>query len=175
MEETLASARPALSAVKINCREVSKIPEGNTNEMGGKIQEMILNYYQDVRRQAQQSFYMALGAAVVGCVFFVYAAIVFMGQGEAASISLVSGSLIQVIAGINFYMYGKAARQFSAFHICLERTNRFLLANTLCDNIECHEKKDKIRQELIEKIADAPMLTYAILHGEKEKAELVSE
>jgi hypothetical protein len=164
MTTTANVANPLFKAIQKNCEEVSGIPPGNTNEMGGKIQEMILNYYQDVRKQAQQSFYMALGAAIVGGIFYFYAAIIYLGKGEAASISLIAGSLIQLISAINFYLYGKAARQFSTFHICLERTNRFLLANTLCDNISCTIKRDAMRQELIIKIADAPMLTLDIIN-----------
>jgi hypothetical protein len=44
-----------------------------------------------------------------------------------ASLGVTAGSLIQVISGINFYLYARAARQFAAFHVCLERTNRFIL------------------------------------------------
>jgi hypothetical protein len=130
---------------------------------------MSLNYYQDVRHQAQQSFASALAAAVVGVGFFVYAAWQAMrpGQGDAAAIvPVIAGALVQIISGINFLLYGRAARQFAAFHVCLERTNRFLLANTLCENLNCHERRDAMRSELIRVVANAPMLTLDVIaHG----------
>ncbi len=79
------------------------------------------------------------------------------GSGDKASISFLAGSVIQVISGINFYLYFKAARQFASFHICLERTNRFLVANSICMDVGCTVKRDEIRTELIEIIARAPM------------------
>ena len=151
-----------ITAAKKNCQEAGRVPRGNTNELAGNLQSMILNYYQDVRNQAQKSFYCALGAAILGSAFFLVALGMFIWEKdlEASKISLISGSLIQVISVINFYLYGKTTRQFSSFHICLERTNRFLLANTLCDNIGCSTKRDLTRQEIINKIVDAPMLTF---------------
>jgi hypothetical protein len=98
---------------------------------------MMLRYYQDVRYQALQSFWSALGAAIAGLVFFVCATSQAMSDdGRLRSIvSVLAGALSQFIAGVNFYLYFKASRQFASFHICLERTNRFLLANTMCENL----------------------------------------
>ena len=160
-----------LEAIKKNCEELAQIKPGNTNEMVAKLQEMILNYYRDARRQAQQSFYSALAAATIGILFFVYAAWLNMQSHDTSSkISWIAGALIQVISGINFFLYSKASRQFSSFHICLERTNRFLLANTLCDNIGCTIKRDSTRQEIIETILTAPMLTLDVISKGESKS-----
>jgi hypothetical protein len=75
-----------------------------------------------------------------------------------AWIGVVAGALTQVISAISFYLYGRAARQFATFHICLERTSRYLLANTLCENLG-PPLRDKVRHELIGVISNAPMLT----------------
>ncbi|GEO11534.1 TRADD-N-associated membrane domain-containing protein [Segetibacter aerophilus] len=151
-----------LKEAKNNCEEIAKIPAGKTNEIGANLQAMIISYYQDCRRQAQQSFYCALGAAVVGTVFFIVA-IALYNRGESYKISIIAGGLIQVISGINFHLYGKAARQFSSFHICLERTNRYLIANCICDNIDDQSVRDQGRRELIEKMSNAPMLTLEMV------------
>jgi len=121
---------------------------------------MSLHYYQAVRIQAQRSFQAALAAAAVGTVFFIAAAgLVMNGASDRATISLIAGTLIQVISGINFYLYGKAARQFSLFHVCLERMNRFLVANSICANLDQGDKRDELRAELVKIVAEAPMLT----------------
>lgn len=54
-----------INAAKKDCQEMGKIFAVNTNELAGNLQSMILFYYQDVRNQAQQSFYCALEAAVL--------------------------------------------------------------------------------------------------------------
>lgn len=154
-----------LEALHEHCQALANTSSGDTHEIGSLLFHMILNYYQDVREQAQQSFFCALGAAIVGTVFFVYAAWQTMAEPglDQAYISLIAGALIQVISGISFYLYFRTAKQFSSFHICLERTNRFLLANTLCQNLESPERKDAMREALIKTVADAPMLTLDIL------------
>jgi hypothetical protein len=153
------SAQP-IEALRAQCHEIAFTAPDNTHKIASLLSEMILNYYQDVRSQAQQSFWCALGAAIIGTGFFVYAAHQGMNSGlNEASIGLIAGALIQVISGISFYLYSKTARQFSSFHICLERTNRFLLANTLCENLKNPDKKDSLREELIKIVANAPMLT----------------
>jgi len=81
------------------------------------------------------------------------------------NISLIVGALIQVISMINFYLYAKASRQFAAFHLCLERTHRFLLANSLCENLKNQDHKDEARCALIDLIAQAPMLTEDVINA----------
>lgn len=154
-----------LEELKRDCEEIARTSPGDTNTMASLLQQMSLSYYQDVRKQAQQSFYCALGAAILGALFFIYAAYIVMEQDNKsnATFSIIAGALIQVISAINFYLYAKAARQFASFHICLERTNRFLLANTLCENLICKDRKDKMREELVRVVANAPMLTLDIV------------
>ncbi|RYF85837.1 MAG: hypothetical protein EOO03_12685 [Chitinophagaceae bacterium] len=166
-------AQKPLEAAKKACEEVAQVSPGNTHEMGARLQQMILNYYADVRKQAQQSFHFALGAAVAGTLFFLGAALLSILNENGAQVTLIAGSVIQVISAINFFLYGKASRQFSTFHICLERTNRYLLANTLCENLSCPVKRDVTRQGIIREILEAPMLTLDVInHGEpKEKKE----
>lgn len=149
-----------IEALKAQCHELATTAADDTHKIASLLAEMILNYYQDVRSQAQQSFWCALGAAAVGTGFFVYAAHQGMRSGfDHAFIGLIAGALVQVISGISFYLYSKTARQFSTFHVCLERTNRFLLANTLCENLKNIDKKDSLREELIKIVANAPMLS----------------
>jgi cytochrome bd-type quinol oxidase subunit 1 len=45
-----------------------------------------------------------------------------------SGIGVVSGVIIEFIAGINFCLYSRASKQVGAFHICLERTHRYLIA-----------------------------------------------
>lgn len=153
-----------IEELRAKCEELAETEPGDTRKLSSLLQQMSLNYYEAVRRQAQQSFYCALGAAGIGTLFFL-GAIIFM-QAEGRALSIVAGALVEVIAGINFYLYARAARQFASFHICLERTNRFLLANSLCENLVAGDEKERVRAELVRTVADAPMLTLDVVTGE---------
>src|SRR5262249_27238649 len=121
---------------------------------------MSLQYYKVVQKQAQQSFFSALGAAVLGTGFFIYACWLAMHATAAdATVSLIAGGLIQVISGINFHLYSKTTRQFAGFQMCLERMDRFLLANSYCENLSSDSVKDDCRRKTIEVMVTAPMLT----------------
>jgi hypothetical protein len=157
------SVRP-LKELQRECEEVATTKPGDTHQIASLMQQMSLHYYTDVRSQAQQSFRSALIAAVVGTVFFLLAAWYGMAKNEKAWIGIVAGALTQVISAINFYLYGRAARQFATFHVCLERTNRYLLANTLCENLEM-PLRDQVRHELIQVVSNAPMLTLDATEG----------
>lgn len=73
-------------------------------------------------------------------------------------IGVVSGVLIEFIAAINFWLYRNAARQFNAFHICLERTHRYLIAYKMIEEIG-GEKKADIAAKVVCIMAEAPMIT----------------
>jgi len=69
-----------------------------------------------------------------------------------ANISLISGALIEVISAINFYLYGKTSAQLASFHTRLDITQRFLLANSMCESLE-GEFKQRARYELIKTVS----------------------
>src|SRR5262249_31766869 len=120
------SKRPKLPSLGEMCHEV----KADLPHITSMYLTMSIRYYADVLSQAKQSFYFALLAAGVGVVFFISAARGMMNGGKVQWISLIAGALLQVISGTCFYLYGKASAQFATFHICLDRSNRFLLANT---------------------------------------------
>ncbi|MDQ3180070.1 MAG: hypothetical protein M3Q33_06075 [Acidobacteriota bacterium] len=65
---------------------------------------------------------------------------------------IISGALIEVIAAINFYLYAKTSSQLATFHTRLGTTQRFLLANSMCESLE-GEFKQKARYDLIKTVA----------------------
>jgi hypothetical protein len=167
-----------LKELERECEEVATAKPGDTHHIASLMQQMSLHYYTDVRKQAQQSFRSALVAAAIGTLFFLIAAWYGMARNENAYanawIGVVAGALTQVISAISFYLYGRAARQFATFHICLERTNRYLLANTLCENLGL-PLRDKVRHELIGVISNAPMLTLDTMEDSQSQLHKAAE
>jgi hypothetical protein len=116
--------------------------------------DLLSKFYLLAINQAERSFTWAIVAAGVGLAFFLtsVALIVFLQRQSAATISLISGSLIEVISAINFYLYGKASTQLAEFHTRLNVTQRFLIANSVCEGLE-GDHKQIARHTLVNTIA----------------------
>ena len=139
---------------------VTSAMERLTNADPGDIQEiaasqiqLLSGYYDLVLGQARRSFRWALIAAGIGLGFF-FAAMAFLlvnGLTNLATVSVISGALIEVIAAINFFLYGKTSAQLEVFHTRLDITQRLLLANSICDSLK-DETRDQTRSELVRSI-----------------------
>jgi hypothetical protein len=150
------------------------IDTGPLGEIVSKHEKLILDYYKDVLEQAQKSFASAKAVAKVGFgVLIVTVAYLLVIDAlshmvipgvkvtepsiKVGGIGIVSGALIEFIAGVNFVLYARASKQFSAFHICLERTHRYLLAYKIAEGIG--GDRDQTLKELVCIMANAPMIT----------------
>ena len=120
--------------------------------------KLINGYYSSVLQQAGRSFWLAWTAAGVGLVFFVTAVSILLfketSSFEASTISLISGALVEVISGINFYLYGRASDQLEIFHVRLDKTQHFLLADAICESLE-GDGKLTARAKLVETISNS--------------------
>jgi hypothetical protein len=86
---------------------------------------------------------------------------------DIGSLGVISGLIVQLFAGVAFYLYQKVADQFSAFHICLERTHRYLVAYKMAEEIKTN--KDVTLHELVCIMANAPMITGADVNDKNKR------
>lgn len=134
------------------------IDTGKLGIIVAKYETLIQQYYEDVQDEAKQSFASARMVAQLGFLILfgtLMYALFFDAQtrfgrvaAPTAGVSLtveklgvISGALIEFIAGIQFWLYARAARQFGAFHVCLERTNRYLLAYKISEEIKINREE----------------------------------
>jgi len=132
---------------------LSQANPANIQEIAASQIELLSIYHKVVINQAQRSFLWALIAAALGLAFFI-AAIAFQLRQQPESIStisVISGALIEVISAINFYLYNKASAQLAEFQNRLDITQRFLLANSMCESLE-GKYKQQSRAELVRAI-----------------------
>lgn len=117
--------------------------------------KLLDDYHKIVLDQSRKSFGSALVAAIVGLGFFLGAVISILSSQkiDVALISAVAGSLVEVISGVNFYLYAKTTAQMADFQSRLDMTQRFLLANSICETLE-GEFKQKTRSQLVLEIAN---------------------
>lgn len=141
-----------------------------------KIQEVaasqlviIDGYYKSVLQQAKQLFRWALIVVGVGLVFFLTAVslLVFRQPANVSLISLICGGVVEGIAVLIFLLYGRELGELEKFHALLDRTQQYLLANSICEKLD-----EKLRQtaqaELVQVIMDT------LVRSEKKPKENAS-
>lgn len=135
-------------------QRLSAAEKGDVQAIAASQIELLTRFYDLSLQQAQRSFRWALVASMVGLVFFLVAVGFMLWNVErAALMTVLSGALIEVIAGINFYLYSKTISQLTLFQGRLESTQRFLLANSLCESLGA-EYQDKTRAQLIAELSN---------------------
>lgn len=115
--------------------------------------ELLSRFYDLSLSQAQRSFRWALVTGVVGFLFLIIAiTFTFKGSQNISMVALASGVIIEFISTINFYLYNKTLSQLTLFQGRLEITQRFLLANSLCESLG-DDLRDQTRADLITKLS----------------------
>ena len=134
--------------------EVSNADPKNIQEVGAAQLALSTSYYASVLAQARRSFIAAIVSAAIGLVFFVAAVSILLIRNDirAGTISTISGAIVEVISGLNFWLYGRTAAQLNAFHIRLDQTQRYLLANSIATKLT-ESNRDAALAELIKQVA----------------------
>jgi hypothetical protein len=80
----------------------------------------------------------------------------FQGQSvhDIAVVSVISGAIVEVVSGVNFYLYNKTTHQLAGFQNRLDQTQRFLLANSICGSL------DQVREQTVSELVRA-IATYS--------------
>ncbi len=145
---------------------LSNASENDVKEIAVTQLELLSQYYELSLSQAGRSFRIALIASAVGLVFFLgVIAYLLIGTAstEVTTAGVVGGALSTFISGVNFFLYGKTLDQLNVFQGKLENTQRFMLANSLCENLE-NGLKQKTRARLIGKLAGVDDTDYLREH-----------
>ena len=144
-------------------KHLSAAPKDDVTAIASSQIELLARFYDLALSQAGRSFRWALIASMVGLAFFLMAIVFMLWQhsGELATITMIGGALIEFIAGVNFYLYGKTLTQLSLFQGRLEVTQRFLLANSLCESLG-EAWRDPTRARLINQLTTRyPLADYS--------------
>jgi|SRR6516164_5559057 hypothetical protein len=163
------------------------VDSGTIGKILAKHERLILQYYEDVLEQVQKSFSTAKRSAIAGFIVLigtVIFALVFDALNRLGKLpaptelnpdvawtplitvvaSTLAGIVIEGVAALAFVLYGRTARQFAAFHICLERTHRYLLAYKMANDTK--ENKDETIRDLVCLMANAPMIGQADINAD---------
>jgi len=175
------------SSVKADCEAVgAALGKHDLGDTVTAVQQLILRYYDDVRGQADASFVSAKRVAFFGFAVLIATILYVMfmdfmphisdrfaqhtGVLGVGWIGLIGSSMAEFIAGVQFFLYGHATKQFGTFHICLERTHRYLLAYSMAEQIKTN--KDGALEKIVCIMANAPMITRQDIDGDGQSGEI---
>ena len=134
--------------------ELAETEPGDIQKTGSLVIELLNRYNEEVLSQAKKSFNWAVTVALMGFALFIGSLFILftMQLQQIAAIGIIGGAIVEVVAGLQFYLYGKTTTQLAYFQQSLDRTQRFLIANSICEALE-GENKQKSRAELVKYIA----------------------
>ena len=146
---------PPETGITSALKSVSKADPKNIQEVAAASFDLGDSYYANVLSQAKRSFNAAVVAGVVGSLFFL-TAIVFAlvsKQLSAALISSVGGAIVEVVSGLNFWLYSRTSIQLNSFHVRLERMQRYLVANSVAASLS-GEHRESTLEKLVKIISE---------------------
>ena len=134
---------------------VASLDPAKIQEVAASQLVILDGYYQSVLRHTQQLFRWALIAAGFGLLLFLAAVAlqVFHQPVSVSIISLVCGGIMEGMAALNFLLYRQTFRELEKFHTRLNRTQQYLLANSICEKLD-QQYKPTAQAQLVRLIMD---------------------
>lgn len=138
--------------------KVAKADPGNIQEVAASQLTLSTSYYQSVLLQARRSFIAAIVSAAAGLAFFLAAVVIALLRDslDAATISATSGGIVEIIAGLNFWLYSRTSSQLDSFHVRLEQMQRYILANSIYMGLS-GDQHEKALSDLVKTVATRPV------------------
>lgn len=107
-------------------------------------------YYIISKRQATNAFSASLIVCFLGFIVYIAGIVVFVISGEnALLLTTISGTIVEVISGLFFWLYRHAIKQLNIYHQRLGTTEKYLTAIRLVDKMG-QDKHDDMYKHIIE-------------------------
>jgi cytochrome c biogenesis protein CcdA len=130
-------------------KRVAQAKPADIQQIAASQLELNNAYYKGVLQQSRLSFFIATLFAAAGLGFFF---LVAKSPANPSFTSITGGTLTELLSALNFYLYGRASNQLETFHSRLDKLQFFVLANSICENLN-EELKYETRSELVLAVA----------------------
>lgn len=109
-------------------------------------------YYIISKRQANKSFILAIVSCVLGVLIYIcgFLIVAFLNK-NIILLTTISGTVVEIIAGLSFWMYSKSLKQLNEYHRRLSSTEKYLTSIQLADKLE-PAKREKMYRWIIERV-----------------------
>lgn len=109
-------------------------------------------YYVISKRQANRAFTSTLLVCILGFIIFIVGIVAAaLTEQELALYTTISGCIVEVIAGLFFWLYKNTTKQLNLYHERLGCTEKYLTAMQLAEHMS-DERKDETYRYIIEVI-----------------------
>jgi hypothetical protein len=140
---------------------LAKADPKDIQEVAASQLQLMMGNYKIVLSQSRRCFFWALVTAGIGLFLFVVAAVysIATGKAGAATVLVLSGTVIEGIAGLLFRLSGRAEADSRDFWTELATIRRHLLANSISENLS-GDMREQIRADLARNIADVHYTSF---------------
>lgn len=157
IETTWKPLHPAMSASeeKAAIEKLGKADASDIKTISALQLELSAAYYRNPHRQSKISFLLAWIAAMVCLALLIVAVVVFVFQkpAEIGHISIIGSAISGAFIYIFSDMYKHASNQALAYKPQIDKIQRIIIANTVCETLD-EEKKQEMRVKIIECLLD---------------------
>lgn len=117
-----------------------------------KNNDEITEYFKISKSQAKSSFWFSVISCIVGLMALVVGiyGIVILKDISVSVISLISGSISELISGTVFWVHNKSALQLNHYYDALHENEKFLSAVNIADRLS-DEKREEVLVRIIHK------------------------
>lgn len=124
-----------------------KDPENYDPSPSEKTELELREYYTISKRQAKRTFSSAMLACYLGFgMFGLSVVIALVSDSDSSEVgsqySAIGGAVVEIVAGLFFWMYTKASEQMKTYYNSLLQTYRFKQAREMADHLDGQDKVD---------------------------------
>lgn len=111
----------------------------------------IAEYFEISKKQEKFSYRVSMACAIIGAIilFSSIGAIVFNKGIEITVVTIISGSITELVSGVVLWIHNKSAMQLNFYYNSLHENEKVLSAINMVDRIEDKDKKQQMYEEII--------------------------
>ncbi len=103
-------------------------------------------YYIISKRQANKSFTLAIISCFLGVIIYICGfLIVAILDKDITLFTTISGTVVELIAGLSFWVYNKCVKQLSEYHKRLSSTEKYLTSIQMADKMSEDGREEMYR------------------------------
>lgn len=100
-------------------------------------------YYIISKRQANKSFTLAIISCLLGVIIYICGFLIVANSDEDITIfTTISGTVVELIAGLSFWVYNKCVKQLNEYHKRLNSTEKYLTSIQMADKMNDSGKEE---------------------------------
>lgn len=103
-------------------------------------------YYVISKSQAKSTFRIACASCIFGFIIYITGIISTLTlDKDIAMISIIAGTILEIISGTTFWLYSKALSQLNTYHRRLEETEKYLIAYQMIKEVPEEKRYEEQR------------------------------